>query len=68
MSESELKEVIGTFQEKHGITFDMLKDSIRRAVEEHDGDNLLLIRQMCLEAAQTITNIVGLGGPKGTDN
>ena len=68
MSESELKEVIGTFQEKHGITMDALRDSIARAVREHDGDSLLMLREMALEAARTITAIISAGGPKGQDN
>ena len=64
----ELKEVIETFESQHKITFEMLKDSIRRAVEEHDGDSLLMIREMCLEAARTITSIISAGGPRGENN
>jgi len=64
----ELKEVIGTFREKHGITEDMLRDSIARAVREHDGDSLLMLREMALEAARTITSIISAGGPRGENN
>jgi len=68
MSDQELKECIATFTEKHAITFEMLKASIQQAVEEHDGDSLLMIREMCLEAARTITSIISAGGPRGENN
>jgi len=68
MSKDELNELVETFQEKHGDTFNSLKNSVKRAVEEHDGDSLLLLRQMCMEAVTTITAIIGAGGPKGENN